>query len=122
MAIVLSRQSRFVPGLLEELRERRPGVPLLAMGRTETVAPARFGLRDALRRAERAGRGNVRSRSGWRMRDRILIDTALQVAGGDVYARRRLFDERTGSPLPTYRRTRYVGGAGYALPVFAYLE
>lgn len=122
VAIVLSRQSRFVPGLLEELRERRPGVPLLAMGRTETVAPARFGLRDALRRAERAGRGNVRSRSGWRMRDRILIDTALQVAGGDVYARRRLFDERTGSPLPTYRRTRYVGGAGYALPVFAYLE
>ena len=122
VAIVLSRQSRFVPGLLEELRERRSGVPLLAMGRTETVAPARFGLRDALRRAERAGRGNVRSRSGWRMRDRILIDTALQVAGGDVYARRRLFDERTGSPLPTYRRTRYVGGAGYALPVFAYLE
>lgn len=122
VAIVLSRQSRFVPGLLEELRERRPGVPLLAMGRTETVAPARFGLRDALRRAERAGRGNVRSRSGWRMRDRILIDTALQVAGGDVYARRRLFDERTSSPLPTYRRTRYVGGAGYALPVFAYLE
>jgi hypothetical protein len=122
VAIVLSRQSRFVPGLLEELRERRPGVPLLAMGRTETVAPARFGLRDALRLAERVGRGNVRSRSGWRMRDRILIDTALQVAGGDVYARRRLFDERTGSPLPTYRRTRYVGGAGYALPVFAYLE
>lgn len=122
VAIVLSRQSRFVPGLLEELRERRPGVPLLAMGRTETVAPARFGLRDALQRAERAGRGNVRSRSGWRMRDRILIDKALQVAGGDVYARRRLFDERTGSPLPTYRRTRYVGGAGYALPVFAYLE
>ena len=122
VAIVLSRQSRFVPGLLEELRERQPGVPLLAMGRTETVAPARFGLRDALRRAERVGRGNVRSRSGWRMRDRILIDTALQVAGGDVYARRRLFDERTGSPLPTYRRTRYVGGAGYALPVFAYLE
>jgi len=57
VAIVLSRQSRFVPGLLEELRERRPGVPLLAMGRTETVAPARFGLRDALQRAERAGEG-----------------------------------------------------------------
>lgn len=122
VAIVLSRQSRFVPGLLEELRERQPGLPLLAMGRTETVAPVRFGLQDALRRAERAGRGNVRTRSGWRMRDRILIDTALQVAGGDVYAHRRLFDERTGSPLPTYRRTRYVGGVGYALPVFAYLE
>ena len=121
-AVLLTRGDRYAAELLEELRERRPGVPLLAMGRTETVAPARFGLRDALQRAERAGRGNVRSRSGWRMRDRILIDKALQVAGGDVYARRRLFDERTGSPLPTYRRTRYVGGAGYALPVFAYLE
>lgn len=122
VAIVLCRQDRFVRDLLEELRERRPGVALLVMGRVETVASARYGLRDALERAERAGRGNVRSRRGWRMRDKLLIDTAYRATGGDAYARRSLFDERTGAPLPTYRRTRYTGGAGYALPVFAYLE
>lgn len=32
VAIVLSRQSRFVPGLLEELRERRPGRPAAGDG------------------------------------------------------------------------------------------
>lgn len=122
VAIVLSRQSRFVPGLLEELRERRPGVPLLAMGRTETVAPARFGLRDALRRA-RAGRegqcafalgladaGQNTDRHGFagRGRRRLCPPPALRRAHRQ--------------PAPDYRRTRYVGGAGYALPVFAYLE
>lgn len=122
VAIILCRQSRFVRELLEELRERRPDVALIVMGRAETVASARYGLQDALERAERAGRGNVRSRRGWRMRDKLLIDTAYRATGGDAYARRRLFDERTGAPLPTYRRTRYAGGAGYALPVFAYLE
>lgn len=121
-AIVLCRQSRFLPELLSELRERRPGTALLAMGRTERVDPARYGLQDGLRRAMRAGRGNVRTRRGWRMRDRLLADTAFRMTGCDAYARRSLMDERSGSPLPTYRRTRYIGGASYALPVFGYLE
>ncbi|HBX89889.1 MAG TPA: hypothetical protein DEH06_00995, partial [Alistipes sp.] len=65
-------------------------------------------------------RGNILSREGWRMRDRILADTTLHAASGEAYARPFLFDPQTGAPRPTYDRRRYVGGAGYALPVYAY--
>ncbi len=83
-----------------DLRDERPGAKLVVMGRLPDRGLEEYGLHDAHARAERAGRGNVRSRAGWRMRDRIAVDTAL----------------------PTYQRRRYAGGTSYALPVYVYLE
>ena len=59
--------------VVRDLREERPGVKLLVAGRTSSLAPGAFGLRDALERPARLGRGNVRRRGGWQMRDRILL-------------------------------------------------
>ena len=120
--LVLSADTRMSEWVVRDLREERPGVKLLVAGRTSSLAPGAFGLRDALERPARLGRGNVRRRGGWQMRDRILADTALRTSAGDVYARRYLIDPKTGTPLPTYEKRRYRGGYGYALPVFVYLE
>lgn len=105
LALVLSCDYRMARWAVRELRHDRPGLRLLVAGRTPHRDAARLGLGDLLRRAERAGRGNVRYPNGnWHMRDRILADTAFEVCGADVYARPFLFDERGIGPLPTYRR------------------
>ena len=114
--------TRMAEWVVRDLREERPGVKLIVLGRTASLDAAAYGLRDALERPARLGRGNVRRRGGWLMRDRILTDTALRCSGGDVFARRYLLDPKTGNPQPTYERRRYRGGFGYALPVFVYLE
>ena len=122
MGLVLCSDTRMAEWVVRDLREERPGVKLIVLGRTASLDAAAYGLRDALERPARLGRGNVRRRGGWLMRDRILADTALICSGGDVFARRYLLDPKTGNPLPTYERRRYRGGFGYALPVFVYLE
>lgn len=122
IGLVLCSDTRMAEWVVRDLREERPGVKLLVAGRTSALAPGAFGLRDALERPARLGRGNVRRRGSWQMRDRILADTALRTSAGDVYARRYLIDPKTGTPLPTYEKRRYRGGYGYALPVFVYLE
>ena len=85
VAIVLSRQSRFVPGLLEELRERTPGIRILCAGKLPSGTAEKLSLRDALAPAERRGRGNAYARGGWWLHDRILTDTALTVIHSDVF-------------------------------------
>lgn len=122
VGVVLCSDTRMAEWIVRDLREERPGVKLIVLGRTSSLDPAAYGLRDVLERPARLGRGNVRRRGGWLMRDRILADTALRTSGGDVFARRYLIDPKTGNPLPTYEKRRYRGGYGYALPVFVYLE
>ena len=122
VGLVLCSDTRMAEWVVRDLREERPGVKLIVLGRTASLDAAAYGLRDALERPARLGRGNVRRRGGWIMRDRILADTALICSGGDVFARRYLLDPKTGNPLSTYERRRYRGGFGYALPVFVYLE
>lgn len=122
VGLVLCSDTRMAEWVVRDLREERPGVKLIVLGRTVSLDAAAYGLRDALERPARLGRGNVRRRGGWLMRDRILTDTALICSGGDVFARRYLLDPKTGNPQPTYERRRYRGGFGYALPVFVYLE
>ncbi len=122
VGLVLCSDTQMAAWIVGDLREERPGVRLMVMGRTETLDAARYGLQDATARAATAGRGNVRARGGWRMRDRILIDTALTPVRGDVFARSSLLDPATGYPLPTYDRRHYTGSISYALPVFVYLR
>lgn len=122
IGLVLCSDTRMAEWVVRDLREERPGVKLLVAGRSSSLDPSAFGLYDALERPARSGRGNVRRRDRWQMRDRILADTALRTSSGDVYARRYLVDPKTGSPRPTYERQRYKGGHSYALPVFVYLE
>lgn len=121
LGLVLCSDARTARWLVGDLREEHPDTPLIVLGRTELPAPEAYGLHDATARAAAAGRGNIRRRGGWTMRDRILVDTLLRTGGGDAFARRYLLDDR-GEPLPTYDRRRYRGGFGYALPVFVYLE
>lgn len=122
VGLLLCSDARTAEGLIADLRDEHPGVRLIVAGRAAPADPATYGLRDAHARAERAGRGNVRARGGWRMRDRILADTAFRLRNGDVYVQLRLLDDATGYPSPTYDGRRYRGGCSYALPVFVYLE
>lgn len=122
LGLILCSEQRMFRWIVGELRDERPGVRLVVMGRLPAREIDRYGLVDAHARAEAAGRGNIRSRSGWRMRDRIAVDTALRVTAGDVYIRRFLLDPSESQPLPAYDRRRYCGGFSYALPVYVYLE
>lgn len=122
LGLLLCSDARIVRWVLDDLRDERPGVRLVAAGRIELSDPAVYGLHDATARAAATGRGNIRRRGGWTMRDRILVDTALHTRGGDVFARQFLLDPMRGTPLPTYDRRTYRGGYGYALPVFTYIE
>ncbi|MDE5691623.1 MAG: hypothetical protein K2I13_05370 [Alistipes sp.] len=122
LGLVLCSEPRMLRWVVGDLRDERPGAKLVAMGRLPERGLEKYGLRDAHARAERAGRGNIRSRAGWRLRDRIAVDTALRTAAGEIYIRRFLLDDATAAPLPTYDRRRYSGGTSYALPVYVYLE
>lgn len=122
VGLVLCSEARMFRWVVEELRDERPGVKLVAMGRLPAREIEKYGLQDVHARAEQAGRGNIRSRSGWTMRDRIAVDTALRVRTGDVYIRRFLLDPAGIRPLPAFDRRRYAGGTSYALPVYVYLE
>ncbi len=122
VGMLLVADARMARWVIGDLRETRRGVKLLVAGRSEGVDAAAFGLRDAQSAALRAGRGTVRSRGRWRMRDRILVDTAFCLRRGDVYARRFLIDGQSGAPFATFSRGLYRGGYSYSLPVFVYFE
>lgn len=121
-AVLLTRGDRYAAELLEELRERTPGIRILCAGKLPSGTAEKLSLRDALAPAERRGRGNAYARGGWWLHDRILTDTALTVIRADVFARRDLLDPRSGTPLPTYRRQRYTGGIGRYLPIYFNFE
>ena len=108
--------------VVKDLRAERPHAKLIVLGRSDLPDPGRWGLRDATRRAEQAGRGTIRRGGRWQMRDRILADTALTTSEGDVFARRYLVDQKSGNPFTTYSRGVYRGGYGYSLPVFIYIR
>lgn len=122
VGLLLSADERMTEWVAGELRTERPGIRLIVLGRIGKRTAASYGLHDATAQAAAAGRGNVRRRGGWSMRDRIAADTALRATGGDVFMRRYLVDQKTGTPLVTYDGKRYRGGTGPALPVFVYIE
>lgn len=123
IGILMCSEARMAKWVVSDLREERPkGVKLIVAGRSAGFDGAECGLSDVLARPAALGRGNIRSRGGWSMRDRILVDTAFRASGGDVFVRRYMVDLKTGNPLPTYDRKQYRGGYGYALPVFTYFE
>ncbi|MCM1151432.1 MAG: hypothetical protein NC322_05270 [Alistipes senegalensis] len=122
LGLLLCGDARTIGRTIGELRDERPGARMIVMGRLPDRGLERYGLRDAHARAERAGRGNVRSRSGWRMRDRMAVDTLLRIVAGEVYIRRFLLDDAGVRPLPAYERRRYAGGTSRALPIYVYVE
>lgn len=122
VGLVLCSDARMARWVVDDLRDERPSVKLIVMGRIPPGKLEACGLRDVTTRAERTGRGNVRRSRGWTMRDRILLDTALRSGDGEVFARRYLVDQKSGLPLATYEKGRYRGGFGYALPVYVYIE
>ncbi|MDE6045945.1 MAG: hypothetical protein K2G10_01420 [Alistipes sp.] len=122
LGLLLCGDARTAGRTIGELRAERPGAKLVAMGRLPEQDVAQYGLQDALARAARAGRGNLRSRAGWHLRDRIAADTAFRIVAADVYIRRFLLDPAGTAPHATYRRRRYVGGPGRVLPLYLYLE
>ena len=101
VGLLLCAEQRMARLLVPALRRERPGVRLVILGRCEGADAPGTGLDDLMARAAAAGRGNILSREGWRMRDRILADTTLHAASGEAYARPFLFDPQTGAPRPT---------------------
>lgn len=122
IGILACNNARYATEAIEDCRERHPHVRLLAAGRFRAEHASRHRMRDHTAAAEREGRGNVRYRDGWIMRDRILADSALHASDATVFVRRFLFDLRRGVPLPTYEKRVYRGGYGRLLPVFTCLE
>lgn len=122
LGLVLCADERMAEWVAGDLRTERPGVKPIVLGRAGKRLEAACGMCDATARAAAAGRGNVRRRGGWLMRDCIVADTALRMTGGDVFLRRYLVDPKNGMPLRTYDGTHYRGGYGPALPVYAYIE
>ena len=122
VGLALCGDARMAQWVVRDLRTERPHVKLIVLGRSDLPDPGRWGLRDATRRAEQAGRGTIRRGGRWQMRDRILADTALTTSEGDVFARRYLVDQKSGNPFTTYSRGVYRGGYGYSLPVFIYIR
>ncbi|MEG0499332.1 MAG: hypothetical protein RR522_05605 [Alistipes sp.] len=120
IGILICRNARYATEAVTDCRATHPHVPLIAAGRFTTQHAHKLGFNDAHARAERAGRGTIRYRDGWRMRERILIDTALHTYGADVYARHWLMRRDGTAPQPTYERTAYRGGYSRTLPAFAY--
>ncbi len=85
-----------------------PALPLLVAGASHRSWPAVSGCTTPMRAGRACGPRNVRYRSGWRMRDRILVDTLFAPPRvGDVYARRRFSCRRTTERpcRPTTART-----------------
>ena len=122
VCLILSADDRTAQWAVADLREERPELKLLVLGRSEGLDPEAYGLRHAHADAARAGRGSAFVRGRWTMRHRILADTAFRIRSADVYARRYLIDPANGMPTPTYSGRSYRGGAGRYLPVFAYIE
>ena len=122
VGLALCGDARMARWVVKDLRAERPHAKLIVLGRSDLPDPGRWGLRDATRRAEQAGRGTIRRGGRWQMRDRILADTALTTSEGDVFARRYLVDQKSGNPFTTYSRGVYRGGYGYSLPVFIYIR
>ncbi len=122
IGILICSEARMVEWMTNDLREDRPWAKLIVAGRYGKFGGAAHGLVDAHARAASLGRGNIRSKGGWTMRDRILVDTVFGISHGEAFIRRYMTDPETGNPQPTYERNRYVGGYGYALPVFTYFE
>lgn len=121
LGILACNNPRYATEALDDCRARHPHTPLVAAGRFGPAHAARHGMRDLMAGVERIGQGNVRSRDGWRMRDRLLADTVFRATSGAVYLRRFLFDAESGGPRPTYDRNAYRGGCGSFLPVYGHL-
>lgn len=122
LGILACNNPRYAAEAIADCRENHPDVQLIAAGRFQSEHAAQHGMRDLAAAAERSGHGNICYRNGWRMRERILSDTALFATGADAYLRRFLFDLRSGTPFATYEKTVYRGGYGSLLPVFTYLQ
>ncbi len=121
VVVILCNGARELGAVIERYHTEHPEWLMLVAGNTGRKlrgAP----LKNALAKAEQAGRGSRLSRSGWWMRDRIWTDTRWEVLEADVYARRSLIDEATGAPLPLYEGERYRGGWSPNLPVFVYFR
>ncbi len=122
VGILLCSQPKMTEWVVRELRDERPRVKLIVMGRAAEFRSESFGLRNATVRAENAGRGNVRRRGSWEMRDRIWVDTLFDAHHFDVFARRYLIDKKAGSPIPTYLGGVYRGGYSRSLPIYGYIR
>lgn len=122
LAVLLTRGDRHTADILEEVRERTPGIRILCAGKLPDSAAAKLSLTDALAPVESLGRGNAYARGGWWLHDRILVDTSFIVLRADVFARRNLLCPKNGMPTPTYRRQTYTGGIGRYFPIFLYIK
>ena len=60
VGLALCGDARMAQWVVRDLRAERPHVKLIVLGRSDLPDPGRWGLRDATRRAEQAGRGTVR--------------------------------------------------------------
>lgn len=116
-AVLLLKDSRFLPDLLDELarRNKRFIVAGAAERPTEKHLPP---LRDPLQESERQGRGTTVVHGRWEMNARILLSPDYNIEKADVLTAPALLDERTHTPRPTYSGRAYLGGASRNLPVF----
>ena len=107
-------------GVLLDREMQDPDGKIIVLGSAGKLNFNHYNLQDALSAAEKQGRGNRISQSEWRMQDRILTNMT-DFSAADVYARNWMFDT-AGTPLPSYKGGKYVGGYSSWLPIYIYFK
>lgn len=80
----------------------------------------KLGLYNALQAAEKQGRGNRIIQSQWKMHDYIVTNIEGKYCA-DVYIKEWLLD-KSGHPLASHNRGKYLGGYSSWLPIFIYFD
>ena len=122
IAIVLSQDRDLADDYLRDLREKFPQYRILLMGRIKEQDVKELGLSDCLARDARNGRGNIYTSRGWKMQDRIHLDTGFHQLRGGVFMRGYLIDKERSNLQKGFRKGRHSDRAVEALPIFTYFN
>ena len=119
-AFILCRRPRNLEQTIDELFDKNPDIHIVVAGDWREGDLDGIALADITAPLVNAGRGNAFYGNRWQMFDRIAVDGSLE-AQCEVYIRRWLLD-RNARPAATYDGTRYRGGCGRRLPVWATID
>ncbi len=119
ITIIISHGCKSLRVLLNN-KNRSQNSNIIILGSTQNLKFKELGLHNALQASERRGRGNRIIQSQWKMHDYILTNIERENVA-DVYIKEWLLD-KSGYPLASYNRGKYLGGYSSWLPIFIYFD
>lgn len=119
LTIIISHGCKSL-GVLLNNKNKPQDNNIIILGAAQNLNFKKLGLCNALQAAERQGRGNRIVQSQWKLHDYILTNIEGKNVA-DVYIKEWLLD-KSGYPLASYNRGKYLGGYSSWLPVFIYFD